>query len=43
MTWDVAVGALVDPKQAQQVRRDLVCCGAVRFLLEEGVEVVCLT
>ena len=35
--------ALVDSKQAQQVRRNLVCCGAASLLLEEGVEVVGFT
>ena len=43
MTWNVAVEALVTSKQAQQVRRDLVCRCAARLLPEEGVEVVCLT
>ena len=43
MPWNVAVEALVDSKQAQQVRQDLVCCCAARSLPEEGVEVVCLT
>ena len=42
MTRDVAVEALVDSKQAQQVRRDLVCRGAAHSLPEEGVKVVCL-
>ena len=42
MAWDVAVEALVDSKQSQQVRRDLVCRGAARSLPEEGVKVVCL-
>ena len=41
MTRDVAVEALVDPKQAQQVRRDLVRRGATRSLPDEGVKVVC--
>ena len=42
MTRDVAVEALVDSKQAQQVRRDLVCRCAAGLLPEEGVKVVCL-
>ena len=43
MTRDVAVEALVDVKQAQQVCQDLVYCGAARLLPEEGVEAVGLT
>ena len=42
MTWDVAVEALVDSKEVQQVRRDLVRCGAAGLLPEEGVKVICL-
>ena len=42
MMWDVAVEALVDSKEAQQVCQDLVRRGAAGSLLEEGVKVVCL-
>ena len=42
MTWDVVVEALMDSKQAQQVRRDLVWCGAVSSLPEESADAVCL-
>ena len=37
----VAVEALVDSKQVQQVRQYLVSCGAARSLPEEGVDHVC--
>ena len=42
MTWNVAVEALVDSKQAQQVRQGLVRRGAAGLLPEEGINVVCL-
>ena len=40
MPRDVAVEALVDTKQAQEVRGDLVPRGAAYSLQEEGVEVI---
>ena len=43
MTRDVVGEALVDAKQAQQVRRGLVCRCAAHSLPEEGVEAVGLT
>ena len=43
MPRDVAVEALVDAKQAQQVRWDLVRRGGACSLPEEGVEVVGLS
>ena len=42
MSRDVAVESLVDAKQAQKVRRDLVRCGAPCSLPEKGVEVISL-
>ena len=39
---DVAVEFLVDAKQAQTVRRDLIRCGAPCSLPEKGVEVISL-
>ena len=39
---DVAMELLVNAKQAQKVRRDLVCCGAPCSLPEKGVEVISL-
>ena len=38
MTWDVAVEALLDTKQAKEVRRDLVRCSTPFPLPEKGVD-----